>query len=86
MEFCNAGVGRSPSIVIGYLCCLLNHGFGQSVQLVSRRKSDISILPNLIKTIEEVRTHSRKQHAGCQIAMGIASNSLATRHDLGLPD
>jgi len=30
MVFCNAGIGRSPSVVIGYLCCFLNYGFGEA--------------------------------------------------------
>jgi protein-tyrosine phosphatase len=55
MVFCNNGVGRSPSVVVGYLCCVLGYGFGEAVEFVARRKSDISILPNLIKTIEEVK-------------------------------
>jgi len=55
MVFCNLGVGRSPSVVIGYLTTILGYGFGEAVELVARRKPDISILPNLIKTIEEVK-------------------------------
>ena len=55
MVFCNAGIGRSPSVVIGYLCCFLNYGFGEAVEYVAKRKSDISILPNLLRTIEEVK-------------------------------
>ena len=58
MVFCNAGVGRSPSVVIGYLCCVLGYGFGEAVEFVARRKADISTLPNLIKTIEEAKTLS----------------------------
>jgi len=55
MVFCNAGIGRSPSVVIGYLCCFLNYGFGEAIEYVAKRKSDISILPNLLRTIEEVK-------------------------------
>ena len=55
MVFCNAGVGRSPSVVIGYLCCVLGYGFGEAVEFVARRKPEMSILPNLIKTIEAVK-------------------------------
>jgi len=54
MVFCNAGIGRSSSVVIGYLCCSMGYGFGASVEFVARRKPDISILPNLIETIEAV--------------------------------
>jgi protein-tyrosine phosphatase len=55
MVFCNAGIGRSSSIVIGYLCCCLGYGFGAAVEFVARRKPDISILPNLIETIRAVQ-------------------------------
>jgi protein-tyrosine phosphatase len=55
LTFCNAGVGRSPSVVISYLCCALGYGFGDAVEFVARRKSDISILPDLIRSIEDVR-------------------------------
>jgi protein-tyrosine phosphatase len=55
MVFCNAGIGRSPSVVIGYLCCVLGYGFGDAVEFVARRKSDVSILPDLIKTIEAAK-------------------------------
>lgn len=55
MVFCNAGIGRSPSVVIGYLCCSLGYGFGQAIEFVAKIKPHISILPNLIRTIEEVK-------------------------------
>jgi len=56
MVFCNAGVGRSPSIVISYLCCFLEYSFGDAVEFVAKRKPDISILPELIRSIEDVKT------------------------------
>lgn len=55
MVFCNAGIGRSPSVVIGYICCFLGYSFGDAVEFVAKRKPHISILPNLIKTIENVK-------------------------------
>lgn len=55
MVCCNAGIGRSSSVVIGYLCCCLGYGFGEAVEFVARKKPDISILPNLIETIEAAR-------------------------------
>lgn len=51
---CNAGIGRSPSVVIAYLCTV-GFGFGEAVEFVARRKSDISILPNLIIGIESLQ-------------------------------
>jgi protein-tyrosine phosphatase len=56
MVFCNAGIGRSPSVTIGYLCCFSGYSFGDAVKFVARRKPDISVLPDLIKTIEEVKS------------------------------
>ena len=43
--FCNAGVGRSPSVVFACLCCKLGYGFGQAVEHVARCKPFMSILP-----------------------------------------
>ncbi|OQY43948.1 MAG: hypothetical protein DRR08_28590 [Candidatus Parabeggiatoa sp. nov. 2] len=54
MVFCNAGIGRSPSVVVGYLCCVLGYGFGEAVELVAKKRPYMSTLPNLIKTIEAV--------------------------------
>jgi protein-tyrosine phosphatase len=55
LVFCNAGVGRSPSVVIGYLCCFRGLGFDNAVALVTKRKPDISILPRLIQSIQDVK-------------------------------
>jgi protein-tyrosine phosphatase len=54
--FCNAGVGRSPSVAIAYLCCRRDFSFGDAVEHVARRKPDISTLPELINGIEWVRS------------------------------
>lgn len=56
LVFCNAGVGRSSSSVIAYLCCCSGYGFGEAVEYVARRRPYISILPNLLPTIEEVQS------------------------------
>lgn len=53
--FCNAGVGRSPSVAVAYLCCYRGYSFGEAVEFVARRKPDVSTLPNLIERIDEVR-------------------------------
>ena len=55
MVFCNAGIGRTPSVVVGYLCCALGYSFGDAVEHVANRKPYMSILPNLIQTIDEVK-------------------------------
>ena len=56
MVFCNAGVGRSPSIVIGYLCCFGGYSFGDAVEFVTKMKPGISLLPDLVKTIDAVKS------------------------------
>lgn len=53
--FCNAGVGRSPSVAVAYLCCYQGYSFGDAVEYVARRKSDVSTLPELIDRIEDVK-------------------------------
>ncbi len=55
MVFCSAGVGRSPSVVIGYLYCIPGYGFGEAVEFVARKKPYMSTLPNLIRTVEGAR-------------------------------
>ncbi|NIR61620.1 MAG: dual specificity protein phosphatase family protein [Gammaproteobacteria bacterium] len=54
LVYCNAGVGRSPSICVGYLCCGLGYGFGRAVETVARRRPYMSVLPDLIKSIGAV--------------------------------
>ena len=55
MVFCNAGIGRSPSVVVGYICCFLGYNFDDAVEFVATRKPDISMLPGLMETIEEIK-------------------------------
>ena len=57
LVFCNEGVGRSPLVVVAYLCCELGYDFGQAVERVARCKPYMSILPNLILRIEEMPEH-----------------------------
>jgi len=59
LVFCNAGVGRSTSTVVGYLCCRRGYGFGEAVEFVALRRPYMSILPNLLPTIERVKGEGR---------------------------
>lgn len=52
LVFCDGGVGRSPSVVIGYLCSK-GLRFGQAVEFVAMRKPFMSILPDLIESIRK---------------------------------
>jgi len=54
LVFCNSGIGCSPSVVIGYLCVVLGFSFGQAVEFVAGKKPNISILPGLVQTIDEI--------------------------------
>jgi protein-tyrosine phosphatase len=55
MVYCNAGVGRSPSVVVAYLCCVQGYGYGEAVEFVASRKPYMSTLPNLILSIEQLK-------------------------------
>ena len=55
MVFCNAGIGRSPSVVVGFLCCMMGYSFGEAVEYVATRRPIMSILPYLITTIEDTK-------------------------------
>ena len=61
MVFCNAGVGRSPSVVVGYLCCVLGYGFGEAVEYVARKRPQMSVLPQLIEAVEKVKRMRRDE-------------------------
>ena len=49
---CKAGIGRSPSVVIGYLCTI-GFGYDEAVRFVGGRRGDISPVPNLPSSIED---------------------------------
>jgi hypothetical protein len=55
LVFCNAGVGRSSSVAVAYLCCVRGLGFGAAVEHVARRHPGMSVLPDLILGVDEVR-------------------------------
>jgi len=52
LVFCEGGVGRSPSVVIAYLCSK-GMRFGQAVEFLAMRKPYMSILPDLIESIRK---------------------------------
>jgi len=54
LVFCKAGIGRSSSVAIAYLCREKGMGFGRAVEFVGRKKPDISILPNLILSVDAI--------------------------------
>ncbi|MCM8801255.1 MAG: dual specificity protein phosphatase family protein [Candidatus Omnitrophica bacterium] len=54
LVFCNAGIGRSTSVIVGYLVLVKGFSFGQAIEFIARKKPDISILPGLIETIRKL--------------------------------
>ena len=55
MVCCRAGMGRSVSMVIAYLCCAKGMSYAEAVDLLKSRRPGATPLPNLEKTIERVR-------------------------------
>jgi protein-tyrosine phosphatase len=51
---CRAGMGRSVSVVIAYLCCVHRMSYDDAVRLVKSRRPGATPLPQLRECIEEV--------------------------------
>jgi len=49
---CHYGVGRSPSIVMGYLCSM-GYGYEDALHLVSPKETKVVPLPRLAETIRK---------------------------------
>jgi len=56
MVCCRAGMGRSVSVVMAYLCCVENMAYADVLKLVMTRRPGAMPLPNLEHTIEHVLT------------------------------
>jgi protein-tyrosine phosphatase len=54
MVCCRAGMGRSVSMVIAYLCCVQGMGYDEAVQLLKSRRPGATPLPELEATIQQV--------------------------------
>ena len=52
---CRAGMGRSVSVVIAYLCCIQNMPYEEAVAFVRKRRHGATPLPRLEQTIEKVK-------------------------------
>ena len=52
---CRAGMGRSVSIAMAYLCCVKGMTYEEVLALVAERRPGATPLPNLEKTIEAVK-------------------------------
>ena len=56
MVCCRAGMGRSVSVAMAYLCCVENMAYSDVLKLVMTRRPGAMPLPNLESTIERVLT------------------------------
>ena len=54
MVCCRAGMGRSVSVVMAYLCCVQKMTYEEILKLVMRRQPGTIPLPNLEKAIAKV--------------------------------
>lgn len=56
---CRAGMGRSVSVVMAYLCCVEGKTYEEVLNLVMTRRPSAIPLPNLQVAIEQVRQFRR---------------------------
>ena len=54
MVCCRAGMGRSVSVVMAYLCCVQGMTYDEVLKLVMRRRPGAMPLPNLEKAVTQV--------------------------------
>jgi protein-tyrosine phosphatase len=54
MVCCRAGMGRSVSMVIAYLCCVQGMPYNDAVKLLKSRRPGATPLPELEATIQQV--------------------------------
>ena len=55
MVCCRAGMGRSVSVVMAYLCCVQGMTYDEVLKFVMRRRPGAMPLPNLEEAITQVR-------------------------------
>jgi protein-tyrosine phosphatase len=55
MVCCRAGMGRSVSVVMAYLCCVDGMDFSDVMSLVKRQRPGAMPLPNIRSVIEQVK-------------------------------
>jgi len=59
MVCCRAGMGRSVSVVMAYLCCVEGMAYADVLELVTARRPGAMPLPKLEEAIDEVRRFRR---------------------------
>ncbi|WP_447969130.1 dual specificity protein phosphatase family protein [Nitrospira sp. M1] len=58
---CRAGMGRSVSVLIAYLCCVQGMSYEKAVEFVRERREGTTPLPRLEHTIEKVKLLRQKK-------------------------
>lgn len=53
---CRVGLGRSPSVIIAYLCCVQHLSFTEAHELVTQKRPGTTVLPRLASVIEQLST------------------------------
>lgn len=66
---CRAGMGRSVSMVIGYLCCVGGMSYPEAVQLLKARRPGALPLPELEHAIEVVRQMRKAAHVQAPVSI-----------------
>jgi protein-tyrosine phosphatase len=61
---CRAGMGRSVSVVMAYLCCVEGMTYAETLKLVTERRPGAMPLPNLEEAITQVRLLREARVAG----------------------
>ncbi len=69
---CRAGMGRSVSVVIAYLCCVRGMRYEEALQLCKARRPGATPLPYLEKTIQKVQELRQMTPGGPSGASGPA--------------
>ena len=64
MVCCRAGMGRSVSVIIAYLCCVEHLTYEEAVKLVLTRRPGGVPLPKLQETVEKVLATRRGRVCG----------------------
>ena len=64
MVCCRAGMGRSVSVVMAYLCCVEGMTYAEVLELVMKRRPGAMPLPKLEEAITQVRLLREARVAG----------------------
>ncbi|UCH91129.1 MAG: dual specificity protein phosphatase family protein [Nitrospirota bacterium] len=56
---CGVGFGRSPSIIIAYLCCMQGLSFEEAQDLATQKRPGTTPLPHLAFLIEQLKRKFR---------------------------